>query len=289
MPQQSKRLQKIRNAVAAPVENHVSKKSKTQSNKEASTSLQCYNIKNKSIFVEGLQKAGLEVVLLPCSSEDDPDQAVIVVRSRVDARQIVNALHGSPMEGRAIHIGIIALGTQKGNGRLPKVKHIRQCVNDALLKTALKGLAREGPEHAVDTQKARTNIKVPEVAVKREEVDDNLVMEQGEAGAMKILDSENDKSESLGERMYKQEYGEGQSETRVESFRPESSETQQTNAGETQRDVRSETCLVQETARTIASARSPTPEDFLSALLAYLDDGMDAVVEKRRASTRLTT
>lgn len=289
MPRQSKGLQKIRNAGAAPVENHVSKKSKAQRDKEATTRLQCYNITNKSLFVKGLQKAGLEVVLRPFSGEDDLDQVILVVRSREEAHQIRNAFHGSPMEGRAIHIGIIALGTQKGFGRLPKVKHIRQCVSDALLKIAPKGLAREGPEHAVDTQEARTNIKVQEVAIKREEVDDNLVMEQGEAGAMKILDSENDKSEGLGEGIYKQEGGEEQGEMRVESFRPGSSETQQTKAGETQRDLRGETCHIQDTARMIASTRSPTPEDFLSALLAYLDEGKDAMVDKPRVSTRLTT
>ena len=289
MPRQSKRLQS--NAGAPPVENHVSKKSKTQSNKEAFTSLQCFNITNKSIFVEGLQKAGLEVVLLPFSGGDDPDQAIVVVRSQVDARQIVNALHGSPMEGRAMHVSIIELGAQKGTqARLPKVKYIRQCVSDAFFKIALKeGFAREDPEHAVDTQQARTQTEVPEVAIKMEEVDDDLVMEKREKQARELLDSRGLNSGGLGEQICKQENAEEPDEMRHDSFRPEPSAMQQIRAGETQSDIRGESCQIQDTARVITPTRSPTPEDFLSALLAYLDEGMDAVVNKPRAPTRLTT
>ena len=292
MPRQSKRLQEVRNAGAASLEDHVGKKTKAQHKKEASTRLQCYNIVNKSVFVEGLQKAGLKAVLLPFSGGDYPDQVIIAVQSREEARQIMNAFHGSPMEGRAIHICIIALGTRKGNaqGQLPKVKHIRRCVSDAFVKIASKeGLAREAPEHAVDTPKARANIQVPEVAIKLEEVDDHLVTEKGGKKAMERMDPGGHESEGLGEQIYKQEDAGEPVEMRDDSFKPEPSAMQQLRAGETQTDLRGERCQIQDTARVITPTRSPTPEDFLSALLAYLDEGKDAMVNEPRASTRLTT
>lgn len=292
MPRQNKRLQEVRKAGASRLEDHISKKTKAQHNKEASTSLQCFNIVNKVVFVEGLQKAGLKVVPLPFSGGDYPDQVIIAVQSREEAHQIMNAFHGSPMEGRAMHITITALGTQKGNAQaqLPKVKYIRRCVSDAFVKIASKeGIAREAPEHAVDTPKARANIKVPEVAIKLEEVDDYLVTEKTGRKAMGRMDLGGHESKGLGEQIYKQENAEEPVEMRDDSSRAEPSATQQLRAGETQSDLRGERCQIQDTARVITPTRSPTPEDFLSALLAYLDEGKDAVVDKLRASTRLTT
>ena len=248
---------------------------------KAFTDLQCCNVINKSIFIKGLRKAGLTVIPQSLSGVDDPNQVAIVVQSQDEASQIVKAFHGSAMEGRAMHISIIKLGKQKGNAYLPKVKYIRQCVSNAFQKTASKkSLAREGPEYAVDTQKARTNINVPGVAIKREEVDDDLVMEKAEEQAMELLDSAGHDFESLGEQIYKQEYAEEPVEMREDSIRPETFATQQMKAGETQKDLRGETCQSQDTARMIVSTRSPTPDDFLSALLAYLNEGTNAGVDK---------
>lgn len=290
MPRQNKRLQEVRDAGAARLEDRVSRKTKAQRKKEASTRLQCYNIVNKSVFVQGLQKAGLRVVSLPFSGGDYPDQVIIALHSQEEARQIINAFHGSPMEGRAVQICIIALGTQKGNAQkgneqahLPKVKHIRRCVSDAFIKLASKeGLAREAPKHAVDTPKARANTQVPEVAIKLEEVDGYLVTETEGEKAMERMESGGHESEGLGEQINEPENVEEPIEMREDSFRPEPYAKQQMEAGGTRSDLRGERCQIQDTARVIMPTRSPTPEDFLSALLAYLDEGKDTVVDEQR-------
>ena len=250
---------------------------------KAFTDLQCCNVIDKSIFVEGLGKAGLTVISQSFSGGDDPNQVAIVVQSQDEARQIVNAFHGSPMEGRAMHITITALGKQKGiaEAQLPKVKHIRRCVSDAFIKLASKeGLAREAPKHAVDTPKARANIKVPEVAIKLEEVDDYLVTGKGGKKAVERMDSGGHESEGLGEQTHKQENAEEPGEMRDDSFRPEPSAMQRMRAGETQSDLRGERCQIQDTAPVITPTRSSTPDDFLSALLAYLNEGTNAAVDK---------
>ena len=270
MARHSKRLQEIRNTIAPSPKAHVSKKAKLLRTKEAFTSLQCCNIMNKSIFVEGLQKAGLDVVPRPFGDSNDPTQVAIAVQSREDARQIVKAFHGSPMEGRAMKISIIDLGILKGRPQLPKLNHIRRCVNDAFHRRASKK-------------------EVPELAINRKKADENLVMEKGAEKATQISDSTGDESGGLVEQIYKQESGERPCGMRGDSLRPEPSAMQQTRAGEMKSDLRGERCQIQDTARMITPTRSPTPEDFLSALLAYLDEGKDAVIDKSRASTPLTT
>ena len=75
----NKRL-KARQARAACLKSHVEQASKGQPT-EALTNLKCSNITDKSIFVEGLQNAGLDVVSQPCGKGDDPNQVIIVLRS----------------------------------------------------------------------------------------------------------------------------------------------------------------------------------------------------------------
>ena len=150
---------------------------------EGSTKLKCSNVTNKSIFVEGLQDAGVELAPQRPSDGKDPNRVVIAVQSQQVAHQIVKALNDFTLQGRRMYIGITVRGAsiRCTEGRLPKQKFLRHCVINAFIKRASeKCRARESPENAVATQKARTDIKVPDVAIKEEEVDDDLVVEKGE-------------------------------------------------------------------------------------------------------------
>lgn len=131
---------------------------------EAATNLQCYNVTDKIVFVEGLQAAGLNLVPRLFSSGNDPNQVIIVLQTQADARQIVEALHGCRLEGRTMLINILSVGIRVWNKEVqpPKVKYIRRCVSNAFHERAFKeDLARENFEYAAAMQKARTNIKAP--------------------------------------------------------------------------------------------------------------------------------
>ena len=82
--------------------------------------------------------------------------------------------------------------------------------------------------------------------------------------------SGNDESQSLGEEIHGEKDREERGERRDDRFRPETSATQQEKTGETQSDLLSERCQIQDRARMITATRSPTPDDFLSALYASL-------------------
>ena len=268
----SKKRRKAREKRAASLKFQVPEASKGQ-HIEASTKLKCSNVTNKSIFIEGLQDAGVEAAPRRSSDGKDPNRAVIAVQSQEVAHQIVKALDGFSLQGRRMHIEITVRGTQIGSAkeRLPKKKFLHQCVINAFIKRgSKKSGALEGPENAVATQKARTDINVAEVAIKEAEVDDDLMAEKGEAGAMGVLDSERDKSEGLHEQMIKQENEEERANTRDDSIRPEISTTQEMKAAETRSGRRGEKHEIQDTARMGTPTRSPTPNDILSALYASL-------------------
>ena len=250
---------------------------------KAFTKLNCYNVTDKSIFVEGLQKAGLELVPRPFSSENAPNQLIIVLQSQHDAHQVVEALHGRKLKGKTMRIIVIKNGTQVGNvkGKVPKVKHIRRCVLDAFCGREFKeeDLAREQSEFAAALQEVCRKIRASKKATKKQKAMKDLPKEEGEAVAMEIFDSESDISKGLGEEIYKQEVGEERAEMPDDSFRPETSARQQLKAAETQSDLRGERSQIQDTAHEgersygsgmIMSTRSSTPEDMLSALLASL-------------------
>ena len=256
---------------------------------EAFTDLQCYNVMNKSIFVEGLQNAGLKLVPRPFSGGNDTDQVVIAVQSQDDAHQIVKAFDGCRMEGRTMHFSIMNAGTQRGNpsGRLPKVEYIRQCVLNAFHGRAIKkeDLAQENSEFAAALQEVCRKIKASKAATKRDKAKKDLTKVEEKAVAMEMSDPESDESEGLGEERHKQKAGEERGEMRDDSFRPENSSTQQMEIGGTQSDLRGERSQIQDTAcvgershgsTVITSTRSSSPDDMLSALLASLDEGKDA-------------
>lgn len=249
---------------------------------KAFTKLNCYNVTDKSIFVEGLQKAGLELVPRPFSSENAPNQLVIVLQSQHDAHQVVEALHGRTLKGKTMRIIVIKNGTQVGNvkGKVPKVKHIRRCVLDAFRGREFKeeDLTREHSEFAAALQEVCRKIRASKKATKRQKANKDLIKVQEEAVAMEMSGSESEGSKSLGEEIHKQEGGEP-SEMRDDSLRPETSARQQMEVGETQSSLRGERSRNQDTAREgernygsgmITSTRSSTPEDMLSALLASL-------------------
>ena len=281
MPHTRKKRERRRIAHATNLNPNIGTASKGQS-KEASTSLRCYNITDNSIFVEGLQMAGLKVVPRPFSNENDPNQLVLVVQSRAHAHHIVNSLHGCTLEDRKMHINIIDKGTVRAQeGQLPKAKWIRSCILDAFYMRVYKEDRAPGAlEYALARPKARTYTMVPEVATKRQKVNKALMKDEGEAVAMGIVDSESDEYKGLGEEIYKQEDGEERGEMRDDRYRSETSVTQQEKAGETQTDLLGERCQMQDTAHegersfgsgVTMSTRSSTPEDMLSALLASLD------------------
>ena len=250
---------------------------------KAFTNLKCYNVTDKSIFVESLRKAGLELVPRPFSSENDPKHLVIVMQSQQDAHQVVEALHGRTLKGKTMRIIVIKDGTQVGNvkGKVPKVKHIRRCVLDAFRGREFKeeDLTREHSEFAAALQEVCRKIRASKKATKRQKANKDLMKVQEEAVAMEMSGSESNGSKSLGEEIYKQEGGEEQSEMRDDSLRPETSARQQMEVCETQSSLRGERSRNQDTARErernygsgmITSTRSSTPEDMLSALLASL-------------------
>ena len=262
-----------RKAHAAHLKSNIETASKDQPI-EASTSLKCYNVTDKSIFVKGLRRAGLTVVPRPLSSENDSNQLVIVVHSQMNAYQIMRAFHGYELEGQTIHINIIDIGKKVGNakGRLPKVKLIRGCVLDTFREKKFKkdGLAREDSEFAAAWQEVCRKIKASNKATKGQKVNKDLMKVQEEAVAMEMPLSGNNESKSLGEEIHGEKDREERGEMRDDRFRPETSATQQEKAGETQSDLLSERCQIQDTARMITATRSPTPDDFLSALYASL-------------------
>ena len=275
-----------RKAQAARLESHIGTASKGQP-KAATTSLRCYNVTDNSIFVEGLQMAGLKVVPRPLSNENDPNQLVLGVQSRAHAHHIVNSLHGCTLEGRKMHINIIDKGTVRAQeGQLPKGKWIRSCILDAFYMRVYKEDRAPGAlEYALARPKDRTAIMVPEVATKRQKANKDLTKNEGGAVAMEIVDTERDKSKGLGEEQHEQKGEEERGGWRDDSFRHENPSTQRMEIGRTQSDLRGERSQIQDTACesersygsiVITSTRSSTPEDMLSALLASLDDGKDA-------------
>ena len=274
MTKTAKKRLEARQAHAACLKSHVEQASKGQPT-EASTSLKCYNVTDKSIFVEGLKRAGLKVVPQPFSSENDSNQLVIVVQSQEDAYQIMRALHGCKLEGQTMHINIIDIGKKVGNGakgKVPKLNKIRRCVLNAFDERATKkeDLARENPEFVAAWQEVCRKIKASNQATKRQKVNKDSMKVQEEAVAMEISDSENDESEGLGEEIHRKKGREDRGEMRDDSVRPETSATQQEKAGEMQSDLLGERRQIQDTSRMITATRSPTPDDFLSALYASL-------------------
>ncbi|KAK0516656.1 hypothetical protein JMJ35_001259 [Cladonia borealis] len=259
MPTKSQRQRRrAREARAACLKSHVGQASKGQPT-EAFTNLKCCNITDKSIFVEGLQNAGLDVVTRPCAKENDPNQVIIVLQSQDNPQQIVAALHRGKLEGRQIHINVINVGTKMGHekGPLPKAKHIRRCVSNAFRVRAFKeDLARGSLESAVARQKARKNIEAPKVPTKKQKAKKDLTKEGEEAVEMGSSGSESDEHEGLAEETHKQA------------------------AGETQSDLGGERSQIEDTAcegdrsdssGMTTSTHSSTPDDVLSALLASLN------------------
>ena len=233
---------------------------------EAFTNLQCNNVTDKSIFVKALEKAGLKLVHRPSNNENDPNQLVIVLESQAEAYQIVKALHGCTLEGQTIHINVIDKGTQVVNVKrmLPKIKCIRRCIRD------------DFHERAVKERLARGNLEYPpamqvlKVGPKRQKIKKGLTEGKEEAVALGISGAESDESKGLGEETQKQNNGEEQGRMPDGNLRPETSARQYTEVGETQSDLLGERCQIQNTARSITPIRSPTPDDFLSALYASL-------------------
>ena len=250
----------VRKAHAANLKSHVGAASKGQP-KEATTSLRCHNVTDNSVFVEGIQNAGLKVVR---RFENDPNQVLLVVQTQAAAQQIVKALHGCILEGQTIHIDILNAGTQfkYETGRLPKPKFIRRCVSHAFHVRAFKeDLAQGDHEYAIAMQKARTYIKAPEMATKRRKARRNLPKEEEKLVARGKSGSESDESKSLAEEIHKQDAGETRSHPRGE--RSQSQDT----AREGERSYGSGMST---------STYSSAPDDMLSALLASLDEGKDA-------------
>ena len=256
----SKKL-RLRKAHAARVKSHLETASIEQPT-EACTSLKCYNVTNESIFVEGLKRAGLKVVPQPFSTENDSNQVVIVVQSQMDAYQIMRAIHGCELEGQTVHINIIDIGKRAGNlnGKVPKVKNIRSCVLDAFREK--DALTRE-TEFSAAWQEVCSNIKAKK-ATEGQKVDKDLMKVQQEAVAMEMSIPGNDESKTLGEEIQGEKDREERGEMRDDSLKPESSVRQQMEVGETQNDLQGDT------AHVIIANRSPTPDDFLSALYASL-------------------
>ena len=273
---------------AACLKPHVENVSKTQS-KQVSTNLKCHNVTDKTVFVEGLQNAGLNVVTQLSSSENDPSQVIISLQPTAAALQIVKALHGCTLEGKKICVNITSLGTNEGNkkGQVPKAKYIRCCVGNAFRVAAFKkDLARQGLEYAVARQNHRTEIKAPKVATKKKKADNRSAKEEGWSVPRVELEPENDESKGLAEEIHKHEGGEEQGEMRDVSIKRETSATPQMQASEIQSDLRSERSQIQDTASEgersyssgmIKSTDSPAPDDMLSALFASLNEGKDAV------------
>ena len=266
----------LREAHAARPKSHIGQASKGKPT-EASTSLRCYNVTKESSFVEGLQKAGLKVV-----PRNDPNQLVLAVQSRADARQIVKALHGCKLGGLPVHINIIDKGTQVGavKGQLPKLKCIRRCVRNAFHDTASKeDLAQLKSKYATALQEVRRKIKASKVA-KRQKANKDLTKEEEEAVTLEASGSESDESEGLDEEIHKQQGGEERGETRDDGFRPETSARQHVEVDETRSSLRGERSQSQDTAcegerdhgsSVVPSTRSSTPDDILSALYASLN------------------
>ena len=272
MTKKAKKRLKARQARTACLKSHVGTVSGGQP-VAISTSLKCYNVTDKSIFVKGLRRAGLTVVPRPFSSENGSNPLVIVVQSQMNAYQIMRAFHGYELEGQTMHINMIDIGKKVGNakGKVPKVKLIRGCVLDTFREKAFKeGLARENSEFAAAWQEVCRKIKASKKATKGQKVNKDLMKVQEEAVAMEMSVSGNDESQSLGEEIHGEKDREERGEMRDDRFRPETSATQQEKAGETQSDPLSERCQIQDTARMITATRSPTPDDFLSALYASL-------------------
>lgn len=234
---------------------------------EGSTSLKCYNIADESIFVEGLKKAGLKVVPQPFSIEKDANQLVIVLQSQQEAYQIMKAFHGCELEGQTMHINIIDIGKRLGNvkGKLPKVKKIRDFVLEAFRRRKFKKevFARENPEFAEALKGVCRKIRASKKATKRRKANKHVMKVQEEAVAVEMSDSGSSESKSLGEEIHGQKGREERGERRDDAMK-------QGKAGETQSDLPGEKCRIQDTARMITPTRSPTPNDFLSALYASL-------------------
>ena len=245
---------------------------------EASTYLKCNNVTDYSIFVEGLQNAGLSIVSRLSDTAKDPNQVVVGLESQENARQIVNALNGCMLEDRTMNIKITCLGTRVSKKKktkediLPKIKEIRRCVSNAFhVKAFKKDLARGGLKYAVDMQKARTDIKGPSVMTTTQKTNNDSTKATGEPVAIERSGPESNKSKGPGEEICKQGNEEERGDMRDDCIRSETSATQQMKTGETQTDLRDETSHIQDTARMTTSNRSPTPDDFLSALVASLN------------------
>ncbi len=258
---------------------------------EGSTNLKCHNVTDKTVFIEGLQSAGLDIVPQLSSSENDPNQVIIILQCKAATQRIVQALHHCRLEGQKMCINIASLGTkvEKKRRQLPKVKYIRRRVSNAFHVRAFKNdLARQGLEYAVAMQKARTDIKGPEAAAKTKKADDHSAKEEEESVAMVKWEVENDESKGPAEGIHEQRGGEARGEMRDISIKRETSTTPQIQADETKSDLRGERGQIQDTAREgersygsgmITSIHSPAPDDMLSALFASLKEGKDAVVD----------
>lgn len=275
----SKKQRMARKARTACLEPNAGKASKGQP-LEASTKLECKNVTDNSIFVEGLQNAGLSVVSQLSSSAKDPNQVVIVLQDEEDAHQIVNALNGCRLEDRTMHIKIASSATPvskkkkkkqpKQKGPVPKLKEVRRCVSNAFHARAFKrDLARGGLQYAVAMQKARRNIKGPSAVAKKQKAKKGSTKE-ADVVEMEKSGPESTKSEGVGEQIYKQERGEEPGEMRDDSFRRETWATPQMKNGETQSDLRDERSHIQDTARMMMPTVSTNPDDILSALYESL-------------------
>ena len=265
-----------RKAPAACSEPDASKAAEGQSF-EAFTYLKCNNVTDYSIFVEGLQNAGLSVVSRPSLNAKDPNQVVVGLQSQENARQIVNALNGCILEDWTMNIKITCLGARVSKKKktkkeqVPKIKEIRRCVSNAFRVRAFKqDLARGGLEYAVAMQKARTDIKGPSVVTTTQKASNKSTKTTEEPVSTEKSGPESNKSKGPGEEICKQENEEERGEMRDDSFRPETSATQEMKPGETQIDLRDETSHIQDIARMTTPTLSSTPNDFLSALYASL-------------------
>ena len=258
MTKTAKKHLKARQARTACLKYHVEQASKGQST-EAFTNLKCSNIIDKSVFVEGLRNAGLDVVPLPCGKENDANQVIIGLESQDESYQIMKALHGCILEGQKMDIDIVDVGTKLRHekGQLPKIKHIRRCINNGFhMRAFRKDLAYGNHEYAVARQKARKDIKVPKVRTKKQKAKKDLPKEEEESVAMEISDSETDEPQGLAEERHKQD------------------------AGEKRGDLGGERRQIQDTAcegdrsnssGMIKLTHSSEPDDMLSALFASLD------------------
>ena len=260
-------------------EPNAGKASKNQPS-EASTNLQCNNVTDSSIFVEGLQDAGLSVVSRLSNGAKDPNQVVVGLQSKENAHQVVNALNGCRLEDRTIHIKVTGLDTRVGKKKkkqekkehLPKIKEIRRCVSNAFHVRAFKeDLTRGSLKYAIARQKARKDIKGPSVVTKRQKANNDSTKATEEPVAIDKSVPESSIPRGPGEEICKQENREERDQMRDDSARPETSATQLMEAGMTQSDLGGERCQIQDTARMTTSNRSPTPDEFLSALVASLN------------------